>query len=392
MTRIALATLPEKGHYHPFLGPAAVLEERGAEVVFIVPADVRTELAAAGFPGAVVAGGATAAGPPESGNRGAAFAALLKDRARLRAWIRSLLVDGQAAAVPPLAAVLRALRPDAVALDPMWYAAAIACERERIPWVGWSTSLNPVVSDAAESELIATLRDLDPARRELFRSFGQDARFRVSDVLAPRGTAVFATEELTGPAPPGVRLVGPSLPRRPRARAAPPIDAASLGPFLYASFGSQAWWQPRRFETLFAAGERAGLAVVAAAGDLARDLAPAPPSQAVAAADQLALLWSARAFATHGGANSVMEALAFGVPLLVSPICNDQPHNATLVCAAGAGIELDLDAASADEVANVLARLAGDGPEREAAGRLCRAYARRDGAAGAAELALAACR
>jgi len=34
--------------------------------------------------------------------------------------------------------------------------------------------------------------------------------------LSPRGTAVFSTEALVGPAPAGVSLVGPSLPLRPR--------------------------------------------------------------------------------------------------------------------------------------------------------------------------------
>jgi len=53
---------------------------------------------------------------------------------------------------------------------------------------------------------------------------------------------------------------------------------------------------------------------------------------------QLEVLSLCHAFITHGGANSVHEALNFGVPLAVVPLFGDQPLNADSVVAAGAGI------------------------------------------------------
>ena len=91
---------------------------------------------------------------------------------------------------------------------------------------------------------------------------------------------------------------------------------------------------------------------------------------------------------THGGANSVMEALSFGVPLLVTPICNDQPHNAHFVEQSGAGICLDLATASVPECRAALRALTAAGPHREAAARIAASYATRDGAVIAADRAI----
>lgn len=53
---------------------------------------------------------------------------------------------------------------------------------------------------------------------------------------------------------------------------------------------------------------------------------------------QLELLQKCHAFITHGGANSMHEALSFGVPLAVVPIFGDQPMNADVVASTGAGV------------------------------------------------------
>lgn len=94
---------------------------------------------------------------------------------------------------------------------------------------------------------------------------------------------------------------------------------------------------------------------------------------------------------THGGANSVHEALACGVPLLVSPICNDQHDNAALVVASGVGRLVDLARATRPAVVTALrALLAADAPERAAVDAVSRSYRAAGGAARIAELVLGA--
>lgn len=51
-------------------------------------------------------------------------------------------------------------------------------------------------------------------------------------------------------------------------------------------------------------------------------------------------------FVTHGGMNSVSEALVFGTPMVVIPFVSDQPVNARCVEKLGAGKKLEYSAVS----------------------------------------------
>ncbi|MET8978887.1 glycosyltransferase [Streptomyces sp. NPDC004539] len=70
------------------------------------------------------------------------------------------------------------------------------------------------------------------------------------------------------------------------------------------------------------------------------------------------LLQCADLFATHGGYNSVREALRSGVPMAVLPLFGDQMHNAERVT--GLGLGLRVEEAEADEVAKTCARVLED--------------------------------
>jgi len=52
---------------------------------------------------------------------------------------------------------------------------------------------------------------------------------------------------------------------------------------------------------------------------------------------QLEVLSKCHGFITHGGANSMHEALGFGVPMVVVPVFGDQPTNGDSVARSGAG-------------------------------------------------------
>ncbi|MBL9106139.1 MAG: glycosyltransferase [Myxococcales bacterium] len=382
MKRVLFVVLAEKGHVHPFIGPAQELRRRGHAVGFYSPSDLRRPLARAGFDEVFV--GATQA--PPDGNRGAAFAALVDDPARLRRWIGEMLVESVPREVERLTAAAAAFRPHVIVADPMAYAAPIVAERRQIPWAGVSTSLNPVVPDGWTSELIATTSALP--REELLARFGvAGARFRVSDCLSPWLNVAFTTRELVGEAPDDVLLAGASVPLDERGDEAEDVTIEDDRPVVYMALGSQIWHQPRMFAAVMEGSRGQPWQLVLAAGDLATELRP-PPGVSVKIlkyAPQLAVLRRARVMITHGGANSVMEALAQGVPLMLTPICNDQPHNARFVAGAGAGVVCDLATASAAEVRAGLARLCADGAERAAARRIAASYHAAGGAPRVAE-------
>lgn len=381
MSRVLFVVLAEKGHVHPFIGPAQALARRGHRVGFYSPCDLRGPLGRAGLGEVYVGSGDQA--PPDA-NRGPAFAALVRDQERLRRWIHAMLIDSVPLEVERLTALVAEFRPDVIVADPMAYAAPIVAARAGLPWAGLSTSLNPVVPDEWRSELIATTSALP--RAELFAAYGvENARFRISDCLSPDLNIVWSSEALVGAAPPGVRLAGASLPLAARGDEGEPLALDPARPLVFMALGSQIYHQPRMFEVVIEASRGQPWQLVLAMGGLADSLRAPPGVQVLAYAPQLQLLARARAMISHGGANSVMEALALGVPLLISPICNDQPHNARFVAAAGAGLTCDLSLASAEEVRGHLAALCGDGAPRAAARRIADSYQTAGGAALAAE-------
>jgi MGT family glycosyltransferase len=113
----------------------------------------------------------------------------------------------------------------------------------------------------------------------------------------------------------------------------------SGAPLVYFSLGSQIYYQPALFRRVIDALAGRDVQLVISTAEL--ELSPLPENViAVRYAPQLAILKRARVLITHGGANSVMEALAFGVPLLLNPLCNDQFHQLHFVEKAGVGRRL----------------------------------------------------
>lgn len=386
MSRALFVVLSEKGHVHPFIGPAQELARRGHEVGFYAPCDLREPLGRAGF--AHIFGG-EGPRPPDS-NRGQAFAELVGDRSRLRAWISTMLVDTVPAEVERLAAVVRTFRPDVIVADPMAYAAPIVAARAGVPWAGVSTSLNAVVPDDWTSELITTTRALP--RAELFAAYGlTKVGFRVSDCLSPFLNVAFTTSALIGREAPGVLLAGASLPLAARGDEGHAIDLDDR-PLVLMSLGSQIYHQPRMFEVVSEASRGQPWQLVLAMGELAHTWAAPQHVRVVAYAPQLALLPRTRVLVTHGGANSVMESLAHGVPMLVSPICNDQPHNARFIAEAGAGLVCDLAVAGVDEVRARLCALYDDSSARAVAGRIAHSYRAAGGIAAVADAVAGLCK
>lgn len=387
--KVLFIIIPERGHIHPYLGPARNLQYRGHEVAFYAVRDVSEQLRCAGF--TTFFPGSQDCPQPSDLNRGKYFAEKVRDAASLRRWIKDLLVDCVPPQVPVLCEIVRQFRPDVIAADPMVYQAPIAAGLEKVPWAALSSSLNPIVPGRFQSELLATNAWLADERAALFASFGQRASFRVCDCLSDRLNIVFTTEEFAGPPPPGVTLVGPSLPAGVRGDECdfPWERLSRTQPICYASFGSQIYYQPSLFHTLIEAVRGRNVQLVLSVSDLAGSplLGELPENAfAVRYVPQLALLPRVSAFVTHGGANSVMEALSFGVPMLVNPICNDQFHNARFVEESCTGLRIDLENVSPEQCWEALSSLLRPGKTRERIAAIHASYRANDGAKTAARL------
>jgi UDP:flavonoid glycosyltransferase YjiC (YdhE family) len=62
----------------------------------------------------------------------------------------------------------------------------------------------------------------------------------------------------------------------------------------------------------------------------------------------------------HGGSGTLVEALAFGVPVVLLPMGADQPDNADRCVELGVGTVLDPLTATADEIADAIDRVIGE--------------------------------
>lgn len=361
--KIAFALIPEKGHVNPYIGPAQALRELGHTVVMGAPGDIAAQISAAGLPFHTLPGGS------DRPTHGAALVELIQDADRLAAWVGQLLLGGLDEQVEQLRSWYRGAAVDVVVVDPLYYAASLAAEAAGLPWAAVSNSLNPVLPADLDSDLLRTARAL---RRP-------PGRYAGCDRLSPYLNVAFTTEALCGPVA-GVQLVGPSFPLWARGDEVPMEPLPDDQPMIYASFGSQIYHWPELFEKLVAANP--GAELVLSVGDLP---GPFPGCRVYRYAPQLALLRQARVFVTHGGANSFMEAIAANVPMLLSPMCNDQFHQGYFAKRSQIGLVADLRTVSVSDLRGALESLLADGPIRTAMSQLSASY-QVDGARAAATL------
>jgi UDP:flavonoid glycosyltransferase YjiC (YdhE family) len=100
---------------------------------------------------------------------------------------------------------------------------------------------------------------------------------------------------------------------------------------------------------------------------------------------QLALLPRMSAVVSHGGHNTVCETLAHGLPLVVTPIRDDQPLIAQQVADAGAGLRLRFGRLRAGELRDAVRAVLGDPAYRTAAVRVRDSFTAAGGAVTAAD-------
>jgi len=155
-------------------------------------------------------------------------------------------------------------------------------------------------------------------------------------------------------------FVGASIDGRRHEPFEPPEGSGSL---VYISLGTElnkSEWFYRRCVEAFGS---TGMRVVMAIGDSVRpeSLGPVPPAMMVRRrVPQLEVLSQASLFITHGGMNSVNEALFYGVPMLVVPVGNDQPTVARRVEKLGLGEALDIRKATPDVLREAAMRVLSD--------------------------------
>jgi UDP:flavonoid glycosyltransferase YjiC (YdhE family) len=251
------------------------------------------------------------------------------------------------AMIPGVQDAVLAFEPDVVIADQQALAGPVAAIRAGTPWV---------TSASTSAELVRPLRTMpkveDWIRHQLAGLVGSDVDIRFSDRLV----LAFTARQLLGDNefPEHYVFTGPALAGRPERTEFPWEWLVEGQRRVLVSLGTLNGVAGQRFF-----GE-----VVAAVADLRRvqvvmvappNAVTAPPHVLVTErVPQLALLNHVDAVISHGGHNTVCEALAHGLPLIVTPIRDDQPIIAQQVVDAGAGVRLKYTRVKADEIRTAL--------------------------------------
>lgn len=150
-----------------------------------------------------------------------------------------------------------------------------------------------------------------------------------------------------------------------------PFEKLRDGPLIYASFGTLQNGLTAPFRAVAEACAHIDAQTVISAGSSADQLIHLPGSPIVVShAPQLELLARASLCITHGGVNTVMESLRFGVPMIATPITNDQPAVAARVRWTGSGELVGLPQLLKGGLKPVLTKIWNTPGYREAAGRM----------------------
>jgi MGT family glycosyltransferase len=382
VARFLFVVPPLSGHVNPTLSVGRELASRGHDVAWSGLPDAVDPLLPPDAP-------FLPAGSPHA----VGYVDELRDRSKgLRAaaafkflWEHVLLPLGYAM-VDGVDRVVERWQPDVLIADQQTLAGgAVACRRG----LRWATSAT------TSAELVDVLAALPRAEQwvdDQLSTFQEaigmppglasnhDLRFSEHLVL------VFSTRHLVGAEldfPDTYAFVGPSISDRPEPDDFPWGWLDPALPHVLVSLGTVNTQAGERFFRVAAealAGEPLQAVFVAPP-----DLVPAAPNFLVRPrVPQLALLPHLDAVVSHGGHNTVCEALAHGLPLVVAPIRDDQPVVADQVVQAGAGVRVKFGRVMPADLRSAVRAVLGEPGYRKAAGDVRQSFEAAGGAPAAA--------
>jgi MGT family glycosyltransferase len=368
---IAIVAPPVPGHYDPLKVLAARLSERGHRISFVHMADAAALVPGFGFEavGARTHGPGALARYTDQLARAARLSGFF-GMIRATAAITEMLLD-------ELPGTMRSIGADAMIADATEPAGGLVARHLGLPWATSVTGLpllrEPLVpppfvdwayqpDEAGMKRNRTGYRIADALSRPITRVL---ARYATRWGLDPNEHGGFspALQVAQCPAaldfpreqlPPNFHYCGPW-----RENAPDPLDLPDdQRPLIYCSLGSLQGNRPALFGAMTkACADLGARAVVAHGGKLREADARALPGNPIVRAHwhQPSILPRCRAAILHAGFNTVLDALAAGVPMLVAPIAFEQPGTAARVVRAGAGHRLGKSADLRTALAGLLA-------------------------------------
>ncbi|MBV1851186.1 glycosyltransferase [Catellatospora tritici] len=374
MSRFLFHSLPLTGHVYPMAAVAQELTGRGHDVAWV---GVETVLRPLLGPQAPVYPTGLPLYRGELRDRG-----MTATRSRWKGYV----VPHTRFTLPAVRRAVAEFGPDVMAVDQHAIAGALAAHLGGVRWATLApTSMEIARPYTGLPRVEAWIRGV---LASLWTGAGlpgeppHDLRFSPHLVIAFTGAAL-AGEDLAEQ----VALVGPALSVRPPVGDFPWDRLAADRQRLLVTAGTLALdtadgFHRRLLDAVAPLRDRVQVILVSPE---AADAGAYPPDVLVCRqVPMLELLPRVHAVVTHGGLNTVCEALAHGVPLVVAPITSDQPVNAEQVAAAGAGVRVRFDRSTPDQLREAVLAVLDDPGYRQAARRVQESFRQAGGAAAAA--------
>jgi MGT family glycosyltransferase len=342
---VLFVCLAGHGHVTPTLPLVAELVRRGHRVEYACGPEFREAIGQAGAHWVAMPGLAPFVPPAQVGPEIVAL------------WFRHFFA-GLAATYPVLLAHCRAHRPDAVVYDATNWPARLVARRMGLRAVRTIPNLAENETYSQVNEALNTGLEGDPQMAAFADDVAAFAAAHGADIDVAGIMDVVEDLNLVFVArafqPAGdsfddrFRFVGAMIGEREQVQSWSSPHAEL--PLLFVSLGSIFTDRPVVYRTCVEAFGDGHFQVAMTIGDVdPADVGPLPPTVQVASwFPQLAVLRQARAFITHAGMNSTMEALYYGVPMLALPQMPEQAVNADRLAALGLGVKLDPQAITAD--------------------------------------------
>jgi len=388
MARFLFVVPPLHGHVNPTVAVGRELAARGATVAWCGHRPFLRSLLP--DPDAVVAVPGSDDGNLDEVRRRAQG---LRGASALKFFFEEVVVPLADRMVPGVDEAVDAYRPDVLVVDQQTVAGAIVAHRRGLRWATSATTSAELVDPFAAMPGLRQWADRQLV--DLQQRHGVAAADAVTVRWSPHLVLAFTTPALAGAGPwaPQVAFVGPALGGRadePGWRWPWP-DHAPASTVLVTLGTVNAEAGQRFFTTVVDACRQTGRRALIVAPPA---LVPGPPGNVAVCArvPQLSVLGHVAAVVCHAGHNTVVEALAEGLPLVVAPIRDDQPIVAQQVVDSGAGRRVRFGRVGPAELAEAIDAVLDDPTYRTAARRVQASFAAAGGAAAAAErlLALAA--
>jgi MGT family glycosyltransferase len=303
--------------------------------------------------------------------------------------------------LPTVERAVQEWRPDVLVVDQQAVAGAVVADRHGLPWATSATTSVEIMGRFAQFDidpvtmayLYKALSWFEGYLRDLLVDLGM-SRARAEEFdprFSPALTLGYTTAEFLGrplTLPDTVALVGPSTGAR-HLDVAFPWEWLDGRPLVFVSLGTVNWRGGGRFFTA-AAEAVADLdvqAVLVCPDDALDDTPPNVITRELV--PQLELLDKAAAVVTHAGHNTVVESLARALPMVVSPVRDDQPVIADQVVRAGAGVFVKYGRITADQLREAIGAVLTDATYRQGAERIRASFEAAGGPAVAADRLIA---